>query len=122
MKLTIDRKVWLRGEGGAASKLLRANDGKRCCVGIYLVALGVTDELLTEVSVAHGTGSLRRFVADHTPWLANTHVTDASADANYLYSRNDDRGIEESYRERNIAAIFAKHGVEVEFIDGEATE
>jgi hypothetical protein len=36
MKLTVDRKTWLRGEGDRVSRLLRPSDGQMCCLGFWL--------------------------------------------------------------------------------------
>ena len=54
MKLTIDRNVWLRGEGNGVSFLLREVDRKMCCVGIYLKACGILENEC-EVSRVPGT-------------------------------------------------------------------
>jgi hypothetical protein len=53
MKLTIDRKKWLRGTGD--SFLLSPRDGKMCCLGFYALACGLTEndirDQLTPVGV-----------------------------------------------------------------------
>jgi len=105
MKLEIDRRKWLRGE--YPSRLLRVSSRKQCCVGIYLSALGVPDEALLDRCYADscGVGPL----PEEARWLLGH-----SADAHALYVRNDDAMAEET-REIAIAAIFAKHGIEVTF-------
>ena len=50
--LTIDRAVWYRGQGPEESKLLRSEDGRRCCIGLYLQACGVPDNALRGKPVA----------------------------------------------------------------------
>jgi hypothetical protein len=42
--ITIDRSRWLHGEGGRASSLQRATDGKRCCIGFVCLAFGAKEE------------------------------------------------------------------------------
>lgn len=41
--VTIDRSRWLHGEGGRASSLQRATDGKRCCIGFVCLAFGAKE-------------------------------------------------------------------------------
>lgn len=63
-ELVIDRKIWLRAKREDAKKwklgdatgsyLLREQDGKRCCLGIYLAACGVPDVLLEAVASPGG--------------------------------------------------------------------
>jgi hypothetical protein len=108
MKLVIDRSKWLRGEGQDESYLLRKKDGKMCCLGFYGLACGLTEEDILmkgtpeEVEVFWGPGS----------WLVSGIM-----DANELMSINDGRHRSAKERELKIAALFSKHGVEVEFIN-----
>lgn len=46
--ITIDRSRWLHGEGGHASKLQRAKDGKRCCIGFVCLAYGAAEADITD--------------------------------------------------------------------------
>lgn len=102
----IDRTVWLRGEGIARSKLLRPDDGKRCCVGIYLGACGVADEALSGVPAAHNAVN----VPDMPRWLLE--------DVGGLYADNDAYGgLTEERREELIADGFARRGITVTFIN-----
>jgi len=108
-EFTIDRKEWLRGEGVYQSYLLRARDGKRCCVGIYLKACGMSDEELSGV-----TGANEKPVCDLLPqeagWLLNWELL------GHLYVDNDERSTSESEREERIAEGFARNGIKVNFI------
>lgn len=130
MKLIIDRAVWLRGEGKGKSFLLRQEDGKRCCLGIYLAALGVSDELLEHVgSPARG---LQLSLPAEAGWLIEAeaygfrfphensavacdlmHMNDAPE---HGYLRIDGLDLTEARREEFVAARFKEHGVEVEFV------
>jgi hypothetical protein len=118
MKLVINRKIWLRGEGSEKS-YLRRGDGKQCCVGIYCSALGVPEDELT------GNVDATRIQKNSTlpSWLFCTPGRMySSRDANEAYQINDqvvlsDTPVEsESERERLIAEIFARHDVQVEFV------
>lgn len=120
MKLVINRRVWLRGEGSENSRLLREEDGKRCCVGIYLSALGVPDEMLKNATTAVWVVR-RRLLPPAADWLEQPDldiVYSTSEDARRLYATNDDMRESEEFREEIVAAIFRRHGVEVEYVDG----
>ena len=43
-KLIIDRSKWLRGEGPSRSYLLRAEDGKMCCLGFECLLRGQKED------------------------------------------------------------------------------
>lgn len=112
MKLTIDRPTWLRGEGGDASALLREKDGKMCCLGFYALACGMEKEDIV------GRGGPRSVtMTTDTPlpeqmqWLM-CGPAEHSGDATALMVENDNHA-----KEERIAELFAKHGVEVEFVN-----
>lgn len=121
MKLIIDRRIWLRGEGDADDNpadpacLLRESDGKRCCVGIYLRALGVPDSELKGVREAQG---VRGLPAD-AHWLVDSHehrmIQNSQAGLD-LYDLNDAKRPGGVVREARIRKKFAEHGVEVRFV------
>lgn len=127
-KLTIDRRIWLRGEGESC---LLDGRGKRCCVGIYLGALGWNDVRLHRASTADAVH------CDSKPipmWLGQDYCR--SVDAQILYRINDlPLGeprtalpssslapgkpilmLDEGDRENRIAEVFARNGVDVEFV------
>ena len=114
MKLVIDRKVWLRGEGDAVSRLLRPEDQKMCCVGIYGKALGLPDKVLEDVTTATGWGGT-------TVWpdwvLEECHTLGKTTDIAEVYVTNDEMDFNDRERETRLTLLFAKHGVEVEFIN-----
>jgi hypothetical protein len=109
--LTIDRKVWARGPGD--NFLLNPKNGRQCCVGIYLSSLGMEDAALALVETAAWvTGTL----PDEANWLLQRLPhTWVSKIAEKLYAENDREQNEED-RERQIAALFAEQGIEVEFV------
>lgn len=106
-KLEIDRKIWLRGEGCYASKLLRRGDKKQCCIGCYLSACGVSpDNLLDRGEPYFGA------IPDEADWLG---MRDENALP--LFKLNDDEKIDDVFREEKIRDEFIKHGVEVTFVN-----
>jgi hypothetical protein len=135
MKLTIPREIWLRGEGGDKSRLFRRDDGKMCCIGIYLRDLGVPVEKLTGCSSATSLhymyGGGLECVPKEAKWLLKTDdfssLICTPKEALELYRANDailayPEGKDEPYfqteedRESAIKGLFATHGVEVEFV------
>ncbi len=125
MKLVIKRSEWARGSvkdtERVANLLYAKQDGTRCCLGFLGNACGYTDQEL------QGYGLPSDVVNDaglYNKWGRfllhgcdeNNRRTD-SLIVDDLIEINDDTNITESEREADIAEIFAKHGVEVEFVD-----
>jgi hypothetical protein len=126
MKLTIPRSIWLRGEGDEVSRLLRPEDDKMCCIGIYLKELGVEEEYLLNVSDANHINFNHR-LPEEAKWLRDPCAVPSSGS---FYTTNDyellnidedseSRGFvrSEEEREAKIREMFLAHGVEVTFVD-----
>ncbi len=117
MKLVIDRTKWLHGEGAVASKLLRRQDKKQCCIGFLCSAYGVPDSAMEDVGgsqkLSHKLPSWLK-VESYIGENAEYHIKD---DLFSAYEANDSQKLDEALREESIIAIFAKHDVEVEFIN-----
>jgi hypothetical protein len=114
MKLVIDRRIWLRGEGSDVSYLLRGSDKKQCCVGILCESLGVSKKNLQDHK---GSQTLSGF--NLPEWL-----TPESDDLFKAYEINDTSvpaNVEvaafEASREAKITELFAEHDIQVEFVD-----
>lgn len=107
--LVIDRRRWLRGEGGGDSALYRTRDGKMCCVGFYC-------RMVKRLPIAVIRDSRWTYdgILPDDHWL-NTDDSPDTIDAERLATVNDARGLDDPSRERQIAAIFAKHGVRAKF-------
>lgn len=130
MELIINRKTWLRGEGNEASRLLRAIDGKMCCLGFYGLACGLQSEDIKGREAPDGA-SKEDCIADvrevahplvskwqsKAPWLYSSSGFGLSHACLELMKINDDEGIDASERERDITAIFASAGIDVKFVD-----
>jgi hypothetical protein len=114
-RLTIDRQTWLRGEGFAKSFLLRPSDGKMCCLGFLgRDVCGLSPEHL-EGKKSPG------FDFDLTEeWTqVSSLITYAfeSIDLIKLMTINDDSSRSDSQREVALTDIFAKHDIQVKFIN-----
>jgi hypothetical protein len=113
MKLVIDRSKWLRGEDGKDTSLLRLEDGKMCCLGFYCHALGFRAAELRDVPDPEDLNHYRP-VPD---WLIADDGSNNSQDCCDLINVNDESSFNDFMREAFIKETFAKHGVEVEFVD-----
>lgn len=128
MKFVIDRNQWLRGNG-VESSLRRIDDGKMCCLGFYGLACGIpVDEIVDHGDPSDTEGDtltkwpewlLQELPPDEGQWYSTWENTTACGD---LIEANDSKEIEDPERERKIAAIFAEHGIAVEFVDGEKSD
>jgi hypothetical protein len=110
-ELVIDRKRWLRGED-EDSRLLRPSDKKMCCLGFYLCDLGVSAD---DVSGLHAPCEVGTLPSEGAWLLDVTNPRHNGHDCVELMETNDTEAIKESYREKKIASIFAKHDVKVTF-------
>lgn len=110
-KFTIDRKIWLRGEGTDKSKLLRSSDGKMCCLGIYLKKCGVKPTLLNNLA------SPRQVGIPIPNWLLNTRGENSML-VDSLMEENDRELVTEkmmNLKEREIRGLFKEAGIKVTF-------
>lgn len=140
-QLIIPRDRWLRGEGGENSGLLvwvkksvsAYNDTKvrkQCCIGIYLTALGVPDEIL------NGHGSTDEVVVsqNHTDfnlpkeaeWQIEVNEAEDGGDSisashlvSAMYRVNDDVNLTDMAREEILTSMFraADPPVQVTFVN-----
>lgn len=108
-EFVIDRSKWLRGEGPAESYLLRASDGRMCCLGIYLEACGVSPT------------DLRSKKSPTTCLVPKEHPV-FELDLPQLVTVNDSFGYEDAERETVIAECFARREINVRFMDGPAPQ
>jgi hypothetical protein len=119
MKLTIQRSKWLHGEGSDQSFLLRESDGKMCCMGFYLRAVGLTDDQIRDKTTPEDVAMA--IINSPASWLLTPRWNGGSAlensiDCSFLINKNDIINLKVD-REEAIAKLFAKHEVEVEFVE-----
>lgn len=116
-KLTIHVKNWLHreGRGSVTSCLLRPEDGKRCCLGIYLEDnCGVSPDVLCDIAtpdmLPHDIlGRLPKWLLIHRN---NTRLAEALMSANDQVEERD-----EAETRALVQKLFAEADVEVEFIE-----
>jgi hypothetical protein len=110
---TIDRATWLHGEGSDDSYLLRPADGKMCCLGHYLKAVGIEEEAITSVDTP---SNLPVEVLNEIPsWLLHENRIHVSSECQYLMKDNDDTTDSRNEKEANIIAGFKEVGIDVSF-------
>lgn len=114
-EFTISLRRWLRGEGGSGSRLRRAIDSKKCCVGFYALACGVNAKKLTGLCEAREllgeTGlELPGMLKNVYGQMDDTHI------AGELYSVNDNRDSTDEEKITAITKLFRRIGVAVKFV------
>lgn len=111
MKFTIERSKWFRGQGVDPSFLL-TEDGKKCCLGFFSLACGLKKKHIRGIKSPHHipvkVPEQMRFL------IAGKDASDASV---ALMSVNDSTVTFEKKREKQLTKLFAKEGIEVEFVD-----
>ena len=119
----IERARWLRGEGSAASCLLRASDGRMCCLGFYGAACGLSRDELLGVRDFCGPGAAPVRQRPHMAWLLGVSVypgrytvAQERVAQERLVNVNDDPSLPEATREAQITALFAEQGIAVTFV------
>ncbi len=118
MKLVIDRKKWLRGDG-RDSYLIRPSDGKQCCLGFLGLACGY------EPADLHARLSpLSTFESEKdNKWCIPVGNKDAATNGEEMHSAiileltriNDHMYMKDNDREEKLTEAFASVGVEVTF-------
>jgi len=111
MKLIVDRKIWLRGEGTEKSFLYRVEDGKMCCVGILGKQLGIPERELRGVKGTMICPSIK------WPNWANSGWMEETSHINKAYHINDNLIMTETEREIELTEFFKAHDIQVEFIN-----
>ena len=120
LKVVIDRKRWLRGEGTARSRLLRPEDGKMCCIGFVAKAAGVED---VEMKDKSALASVAGVLIGVWPILRCLQHLDSGGVLQKAYSVNDygshifypGTKEAEASREARIVELLAKANIHVTF-------
>lgn len=108
----IDRRSWYRGNGSCRSRLLTF-EGKRCCIGFYASACGVSDDRMKDVATPL---SLMCATQIALPGMLDTEKH-TSIVASRLLGENDFSGHFDTKREARIKELFASIGVTVHFVN-----
>lgn len=115
-KLVIDRTKW--GRGSTGGMLLDPVTGMMCCLGFESLRCGVRLGQMSNVSMPKGIEGF-----SFSTWMiysvagANGEMLMNSADADIAANINDARDTPDEFKESEIKKIFARHDVEVEFIN-----
>lgn len=112
MKFTIHRSKWLRGEGGAKSRLLRPEDGKMCCVGQICLQLGVPEEKIRDQGSVYSAGVGDVFIKAGFP---DGNVRSDPV-LQPLYAINDYEGMHPTDREKKLIDAVSEMGHELAFV------
>lgn len=134
MKVTIPRDKWLRpySHSGWGSQLWHTAIGCGCVMGHFGLSLGISPEQLHGCVVPEETISS----SDDSPWPDWVTVPDICTEAapedmvsvgdrlgwtgtdevEEIIRVNDDPNIWDDVRERRLIEMFARHGVELEFV------
>ena len=122
-KLIIEEKKWARGE---ESRLLDSEDGRMCCLGFAALACGFTEDEINSNGLPEDM--MNELDEDNKEtkgsWYSGLLMEDPSLRSKYkdtkltsdLVSVNDDLFIDDETRKRRLKILFAKIGVEVEFV------
>lgn len=118
MKLVIDRKKWLRGEG-RDSYLLRPSDGKQCCLGFLGLACGYKPADLHARMSPLSTFNLQK----DSKWCIPVGHKDTATNGEEMHSAiileltriNDHMYMTDDAREHDLKQAFASVGIEVTF-------
>ncbi len=127
-KIIIDRKIWLHGKKqidntgdkpAKASALYRLLDKKMCCIGIYLNQCGIPKKILLDKPDAMDVLDAGFKLPKQAAWLIKT---DTYSSEKEYYNNSEDSGMlmtinDGTANEDKIKKLFAKHNVEIEFIN-----
>ena len=115
-QFTIIREMWLRGDDGDQTFLLD-DMGRRCCLGFYLQACGLTDEELQDVAVP---AEVKPGLPEEARWLRSVEHEGPGKQVtrdSLLMEANDGSSVPEDVREESIVELFKEQGIEVLFVD-----
>jgi hypothetical protein len=106
-ELIIDRAIWLHGEGNDKSYLLREADQKMCCLGFFCDQQG-----RLPVEKFMGKRTLSNVFNIRDGW----RILDMDTKTQYFLMRvNDEKGLEDDFREAAIIYGFEQAGIVVQF-------
>ena len=116
-KFTVRREDWYRGKGDRESRLMRPEDHKMCCLGFYALANGYKPgEIENRCFPSDLTMGENEPLPDTMDWLLDMYPDTEQEYELLIGNINDDPDSSEQERERDLTRMFAKHGVQVEFV------
>ena len=110
IEFTVDRKTWWRGKGGAGSRLMRPEDGKKCCIGFFAHQIcGLKKDELEECPYLPTEAQIK--LGLHADPFSSTIASQS------IYRTNDEIDMSDEIREEKLTKLFAQHGYAVRFIN-----
>lgn len=119
MIYTIIREKWLRGEGVTASRLLRFEDGKMCCLGQVMEQCGANHK---DLILARGPASIESIailavpIGIVTEFVGPGDGLETSQTAYDLMAINDNEELSDETREHLLKIEASKLGHTLIFI------
>lgn len=102
IRVIVERKRWMRGTGNG--KLLGQN-GKMCCIGFLARRLGCAPKDIRDI------GTLVEVESPKTAQFSGSHQEMLEA----AYNANDDEGVTDITREKELKQVGKKMGVQFVF-------
>lgn len=120
MKVVVNRKTWLRGEGEDNSGLYRSSDGKMCCLGFAGIVCGYNIDELDDNKTPIGVNDISKwpdnfFEIDEHQSPNYPHAKESSRFVNKAMAVNDDADFTDIEREAKLTQIFIDNGHEIVF-------
>lgn len=107
MKFVVDTKTWLQGEGHYRSKLLRASDGKMCCLGFLALACGIPAENIKNKS---SLAEIKYWQNLSVKLFVNNNLEEIEE------VNDDERILSKEKRQTKLTELFSKIEIEIIFI------
>lgn len=118
--VTIDRGTWLHGEGAEPSCLMRAKDGKKCCLGFRALQKGYsTDDILGKLGPSDLTPLGNAWAGILSDTVDGKTQLFVPTDLGYeIMKANDDPVLitDDRAREDKIIRLFKEIDIQVEFV------
>lgn len=107
MHFVVERAKWMRGRGDGTGRMMSAIDGSMCCLGFCALQLGASaDQIRGKMTPS---SAMLLF-----PELVDSDGTNNSFSAK-AWDINDRSTIGDLERERQLIALFERHGHTIEF-------
>lgn len=115
-KFTVERATWYRGNGATGSRLLRAEDGMRCCLGHVGKQCGIPDIAMQEIGSPGAIRSKEEREKFPIAFLGPTTTCNNSPFTGQCVAANDDPNINDEEREVKLIKLFKSNNLELEFV------
>ena len=116
LKVIVDRKTWIRGQGGKGTTRLLTNDGLMCCLGFACHQAGYTKDDLRPLTTPSSLvktkdlaikNSIKQLIDKNSNFDSNICIK--------LMHENDRAEIKDSTREKNLRKLGKEAEIEFSF-------